>query len=429
MFVFAFPCTSFPGYALWAYQIQYTTGPQQFIAGPTLLPSTPARTVIIAGTLSHSALITHLIDTSKIDASAIVGKWEAYLSVVVHNPLPGIEKALVIVGSDLRGTVFGLYRVSEEAGVSPWWWWSDVPIKKADGIWVEGAEGEAAGEVRVQKSPSVKYRGIFLNDEQPALTNWVKYVFPFLVRGSQIPWSDAAAVKDKVCSDKARSANYPPSPYGPGFTHGFYATVFELLLRLKANYLWPAEWASMFAVDDVKSQALADAYGVVMGTSHTEPMMRASNEWGTFGKDYGGNGEWEYDTNNASLSKFFTYGAQRAAPYVGNSLFTMAMRGSGDTAILLSQAEAIAVLENVVKEQRKILGEVFKSAGGESKVEQMWCLYKEVQGYYEAGMNVPEDITLLWSDDNWGNLRRVPIGDESQRSGGAGEFMQCSDEK
>lgn len=199
--------------------------------------------------------------------------------------------------------------------------------------------------------------------------------------------------------------------------------MFELLLRLRANYFWPAEWASMFFVDDYANQPLADAYGIVMGTSHTEPMMRASNEWGTFGSQYGGNGQWEYDTNNASISKFFEYGAQRAAPYVGNSLFTMAMRGTGDTAITLTQPQAIVVLENVVAEQRKILGEVFNSTGvSVTEIPQMWCLYKEVLGYFEAGMTVPDDITLLYADDNWGNTRRLPVGNETGRSGGAGVY-------
>jgi hypothetical protein len=194
----------------------------------------------------------------------------------------------------------------------------------------------------------------------------------------------------------------------------------------------------MFDVDDVENQPLADAYGIVMGTSHTgkntsthpearlikhpsEPMMRASNEWGTFGAQYGGNGQWEYDTNNASLIPFFKYGAQRAKPYGANSLFTMAMRGSGDTAILLTVPEAITVLNNVVAKQRSILEDVFDGTNI-SDIPQMWALYKEVQGYYETGMTVPDDITLLWTDDNWGNIRRLPLFNETSRSGGAGVY-------
>jgi hypothetical protein len=219
------------------------------------------------------------------------------------------------------------------------------------------------------------------------------------------------------------SDNYAPGKYGPGFNHYFYSHVFELLLRLRANYFWPAEWSSMFDVDDSANQPLADAYGIVMGTSHTEPMMRASNEWPNFGPDYGGNGQWEFDTNNASLIPFFTYGAQRALPYAGNSLFTMAMRGSGDTSINLTPEEAVAVLKNVVAAQREILAEVFNSTANVTDIPQMWCLYKEVQGYYEDyGLSVPDDVTLLWADDNWGNVRRLPLANETDRAGGAGVY-------
>lgn len=153
----------------------------------------------------------------------------------------------------------------------------------------------------------------------------------------------------------------------------------------------------------------------------TEPMQRASIEWNNFGKLYGGNGQWEFDTNNASLSEYFEFGALRAKPYAASTLFTMAMRGNGDTAIDLTEAEAIQVLINVVAEQRKILTATFNETDIEN-VPQMWCLYKEVQGYFEAGLTVPEDITLLWSDDNWGNTRRLPVLNETERSGGAGVY-------
>ncbi|KAH6662569.1 hypothetical protein B0J14DRAFT_610451 [Halenospora varia] len=321
--------------------------------------------------------------SGKLDPKPIIGSWESFITQVVEKPIPGVDKALVVVGSDMRGTIYGLYDLSEQMGVSPWWWWADVPVRKRAGVW-------ALPGKKVQGPPTVKYRGIFINDEQPALTNWI-------------------------------NANYERGKYGPGFNHYFHPRVFELLLRLRANYFWPAMWASMFGVDDTANQAIADAYGIVMGTSHTEPMMRASNEWGTFGKQYGGNGQWEFDTNNASLTPFFKVGAQRAKPYGGNSLFTMAMRGSGDTSLLLTQEEAIVVLQNVVATQRKVLGEVFNGTRVQD-IPQMWCLYKEVQGYYEGGMTVPDDITLLWADDNWGNIRRLPTGNETARSGGREDY-------
>jgi hypothetical protein len=195
----------------------------------------------------------------------------------------------------------------------------------------------------------------------------------------------------------------------------------------------------MFNVDDTANQLLADAFGIVsaqtsslsmrdhvltlkkvMGTSHTEPFMRATNQWTTFGQDYGGNGEWAYNTNNASINPFLTYGAERARPYVANSLFTVAMRGSGDTGITLSDPQAVVLLESVIASQREILATVFNGTNV-TDIPQMWCLYKEVQGYYEdLGLTVPDDVTLLWTDDNWGNIRRLPINNETERSGGAG---------
>lgn len=147
--------------------VQYTVGPAETFTGPTLQPSSPGKTVIIAGTIGKSDVVNALIASGKLDASPIKGKWESFISVVVSSPLPGIDKALVIAGSDLRGTVYGLYDISEQIGVSPWYWWADVPVKKNNGVW-------ALGTKKVQGAPSVKYRGIFINDEQPALTNWIK---------------------------------------------------------------------------------------------------------------------------------------------------------------------------------------------------------------------------------------------------------------
>ncbi|KAG9235610.1 hypothetical protein BJ875DRAFT_528789 [Amylocarpus encephaloides] len=370
------PVTNFINYTTAAVAEQFT--------GPTLNNNWQSqKTVIIAGTSRKSPLIKAIWAAGKIDLGPLKMGWESYVSQVVDNPIPGVDRALVIVGSDMRGTIFGLYDVSEGMGVSPWYWWADVPARKNSGVW-------ALPGKKMQKPPTVKYRGIFLNDEQPALTNWV-------------------------------DMNYPRGKYGAGFNHHFYPKVFELLLRLKANYLWPTMWGSMFGVDDPANQAIADAYGIVMGSSHTEPMARATNEWKSFGKPLGGNGQWEFDTNNKSLTEFFTVGVQRAKPYGQNTLFTMAMRGSGDTALTLTEAQAIEVLHNVVTTQREVLGDVFNGTMVQD-IPQMWCLYKEVQSYFEKGLTVPDDITLLWADDNWGNLRRLPVGNETNRSGGAGVY-------
>ncbi|KAK5122578.1 hypothetical protein LTR85_003841 [Meristemomyces frigidus] len=333
--------------------------------------------VIIVGTIGDSAIIDGLVAEGKLDVSAIEGTWEAYLSAVVADPLPGVSEAMVIAGSDRRGTVYGMYSVSEQIGVSPWYYWADSPQQKHDSI-------HATYVTVVQNSPSVKYRGFFLNDEAPALTGWV-------------------------------DAKFPPSPYGPGFNADFYKTVFELLLRLRANYLWPAQWNSMFNVDDPRSQPLADEYGIVMGTSHTEPMDRATKEWTVFGE-----GPWQWNLNNESIYPFFVEGAERAKPY--ETVLTMGMRGSGDTA--LGAGIETDLLESIITAQTQILDGIWGNASVQDPdtVPQMWCLYKEVQGYYQAGMQVPDYITLLWTDDNYGNIRRLPLQNETDRIGGAGVY-------
>ncbi|PVH98490.1 glycoside hydrolase family 115 protein [Periconia macrospinosa] len=330
---------------------------------------------IIAGTIGNSSLIDALIKSGKLNVSSIEGKWEAYVSAVVKNPTNGTGEALVIAGSDKRGTIYGLYDVSEQIGVSPWHWFADVAPKSHDEIY-------ALRTTKVQKTPTVQYRGFFINDEAPALTGWV-------------------------------NQRYPKSRYGSAFGAEFYSHVFELLLRNRANYLWPAMWNSMFNFDDLRSQPLADAYGIVMGTSHTEPMVRATKEWTQIAK--GTEQTWSWPTNNASVYKFFEEGVRRAKPY--ENVVTVGMRGYHDTA--MSGDVQTAVLEAVVNAQQEIMDEVY---GDATKVPQMWCLYKEVQDYFEAGMKVPDHVTLLWTEDNWQNIRRLPVGDEKKRSGGAGVY-------
>lgn len=148
---------------------EYVVGPAANFTGPTLLSNSSAKTVIIAGTIGKSDVINALIASGKLDPTPVLGKWESFISQVITNPLPGVDSALVIAGADQRGTIYGLYDVSENVGVSPWYWFADVPVRTADGIW-------ALGETKVQGTPSIRYRGIFINDEQPALTNWIKYI-------------------------------------------------------------------------------------------------------------------------------------------------------------------------------------------------------------------------------------------------------------
>lgn len=323
--------------------------------------------VVIVGTISRSSVIDRLIQDRNIDVTPISGKWESFLIEVVPEPLPGVASGLVIAGSDKRGTIYGIYDLSGQIGVSPWYWWADMPVKRSEDLFVRTGR-------YVEGPPAVKYRGIFLNDEEPALGRW--------------------AVEN----------------YG-GFNHEFYEKVFELILRMKGNYLWPAMWWASFNSDDSLNPKLADEYGIVMGTTHHEPMMRAHAEW----KKING-GAWNYETNAEKLRQFWTEGIQRMDSR--ESIFTLAMRGDGDTA--MSERTNIALLEKIVADQRKILADVTNK--DVTTIPQLWALYKEVQDYYDKGMRVPEDVTLLLCDDNWGNVRRLPKPNDPPRSGGYGMY-------
>jgi hypothetical protein len=321
-------------------------------------PRTPK---ILVGTLGKSPTIDRLVAQGKLDVKAIQGKWEASVTQVVGD-------TLVVAGSDKRGTIYALYDLSEAAGVSPWYWWADVPVKHHQDVFVKGRY--------VAKEPVVKYRGIFLNDEEPGLGGWAREKFG-------------------------------------GLNSKMYVHVFELLLRLHANYLWPAMWGKAFSQDDPENPKLADEYGIVMGTSHVEPMMRADVEWNRLGFT---ERQWNYATNPTELEKFWTDGVNRNKPY--ENVVTMAMRGKVDTP--MSETANIQLLERIVAVQRRILKENVNP--DVTQIPQLWCLYKEVQEYYEKGMRVPDDITLLWSDDNWGNIRRLHTPEERKRSGGAGVY-------
>lgn len=340
---------------------------------PETGPTHGGKTAIIAGTIGKSKLIESLVDSGKIDVQSTEGKWEAFQTELVKDPIHGVSNALVISGSDKRGAIYGLYDISEQIGVSPFHWFADVAPSKHPEIY-------ALNKRKIQGSPSVKYRGLFVNDEQPALTNWI-------------------------------NDNYPPARYGPGYNHEFYSRVFELLLRLRANYMWPAMWNNIFALDDPLNHPTADEYGIVIGTSHTEPMMRWTKEQRIFL-----DGEWSWKYNQETVTEFFREGAVRSEPY--ESLYTMGMRGLGDQASPTLTAEA---LEEIVHVQQRLLSDVFET-NDTSSIPQMWCLYKEVGGYYEDGMRVPDDVTLLWADDNWGNIQRLPVDKELGRPAGAGVY-------
>jgi hypothetical protein len=321
---------------------------------------------VLIGTIGRSPLIDDLVRRHKLDVSGITGKWETAVTTIVEHPMPGVRRALVVAGSDKRGTIFAIYDLSEQIGVSPWYWWADVRVPHQDALFVEPGR-------HTQPIPAVKYRGIFLNDEAPALTGWVN------------------------------------EKYG-GYNSKFYVHVFELLLRLKANFLWPAMWNSAFAADDPLNAKLADEYGIVMGTSHEEPMMRAEKEWKR------ADGPWNYAENQKRIDEYWRAGMERNKNY--EEIVTLGMRGVNDTP--MSASANADLLEKIVAEQRQILKETVNP--DLEKVPQVWALYKEVQSYYDNGMRVPDDVTLLWSDDNWGDLRRLPTPEERKRSGGAGIY-------
>ncbi|ASB48672.1 glycosyl hydrolase 115 family protein [Alkalitalea saponilacus] len=326
-----------------------------------------SKRVVIAGTLGNNQVIDKLAEDGKINAEELDGKWEKFIIQVVDNPVKGVDQALVIAGSDKRGTIFGIYEISRQIGVSPWYWWADVPVSHQPNLYVS-PERFTLGE------PKVQYRGIFLNNDEPALGNWVRHSFG-------------------------------------GFNHQFYEKVFELILRLRGNYLWPAMWGKAFHDDCPHNAPLADMYGVVIGYTHHEPMMRAHIEWARYGE-----GDWDYQTNEEGLREFWIEGIERMKDY--ESTVTLAMRGDGDEP--LSEEANIELIERVVNDQREIIQNYAKNP---DDVIQVWALYKEVMDYYNRGMEVPDDVLILLTNDNWGNIRYLPDPDDAaKRSGGWGMY-------
>ncbi|WKL57158.1 glycosyl hydrolase 115 family protein [Asticcacaulis sp. ZE23SCel15] len=333
--------------------------------------STVKGPVVIIGVIGQSPVIDKLITDRKINVDNVRGQWEAFSQTVVDNPVPGVKQALVIAGSDRRGAIFGTYDLSAKIGVSPWYWWADVPVEKKSEVYV------TAGAVHDQ--PKVKYRGFFINDEEPAFGNWAREKFG-------------------------------------GINAKLYEHVFELNLRLKGNYLWPAMWGKAFNDDDPHNTVLADEMGVIIGTSHHEPMARAHDEWHR-NKDKGvTGGKWDYNTNAANLRTFWRGGIERIQRPDGSlrdNIITLGMRGDGDEA--MTEGTATQLLETIVADQRKTIADVTGKPASETP--QVWALYKEVQDYYDQGMTVPDDVILLFADDNWGQIRRLPTKDRDRKGG------------
>jgi hypothetical protein len=324
--------------------------------------------IIIVATVGKNQLVNKLVAEKKLNVDALRGQWERFIIKTIDKPFPGVKQALVIVGSDRRGAAYGVFTLSQKMGVSPWYWWADVPVEKHDEIYLEKC-------TYTSNSPAVKYRGIFINDESPAFRYWAKEKFG-------------------------------------GINHLCYEKIFELLLRNRANFMWPSMWLpTMFYVDDTLNPKTADEYGIVMGTSHHEPMTRAHNEW----YQYNG-GEWNYKTNKDKLQKFWRTGFERVGNY--ETMVTVGMRGDGDGA--MAEETAVDLLKTIIRDQRKIISDVTGKPAKETP--QLWAIYKEVQDYYDKGMRVDDDITVLFSDDSWGNIRYLPKKTEQNASAKYGMY-------
>ena len=345
-----------------ATDLKKVTGAEATITSLTSHLSPLTSKNILIGTVGVNKQIDQWVKQGML--SDLKGKTEKYIIKTIGNQL-------VIAGSDKRGTVYGIYELSRQIGVSPWYYWADVPVEKHTSLYIK--EGEYTdGE------PAVRYRGLFLNDEAPCLTTWVKNTF-----GTE---------------------------YGG---HKFYEKVFELILRLKGNYLWPAMWGWAFYADDPENLKTADAMGVMMGTSHHEPMARNHQE---YARDRKGWGAWNYATNKQNLDRFFREGIERMRGT--DDIVTIGMRGDGDEA--MGNGTDTKLLEDIINNQRRIIKQVTGKPA--DKTPQIWALYKEVQDYYDAGLRVPDDVTILLCDDNWGNVRRLPTAEEQKRKGGWGLY-------
>ena len=334
------------------------------VSGSQATITSNRKATILVGTIGHSAAIDQLIKQKRINGNLLKGKREKFIITIVDNQL-------VIAGSDRRGTIYGIYELSQQMGVSPWYDWADVPVEHHDSIFANKG-------IYTDGEPAVRYRGIFLNDEAPCLTSWVKNTY-----GTE---------------------------YGD---HRFYQRVFELVLRLRGNMMWPAMWGWAFYADDAENEKTADEMGVVMSTSHHEPMARNHQEYARNRKGWG---PWNYQKNKANLQKFFREGIERMKGT--EQIVTIGMRGDGDEAM---SAEAdTKLMTNIINDQRKFIAEVTGKKASETP--QVWALYKEVLDYYDKGMKVPDDVTLLLCDDNWGNVRRVPNAQERKHKGGWGLY-------
>lgn len=335
---------------------------------------------VLIGTIGHSRVIDELIRAGRLDVSGVRGQWEACATALVTNPLPGVAQALVIAGSDRRGTAYGVFELSRRIGVSPWVWWADVTPQHHDVLYVSPAQLSL-------RSPVVKYRGIFINDEMWGIREW------------------------------ASKTVAPQEGLGLGPTT--YARVFELLLRLRANYLWPAMQSKTKPFNDYpQNKIVADDYAIVMGSSHIEPMLRNNMRGAEWDED--GHGEWDYTTNAKEIRDYWARRLKANGRF--ENVYTLGMRGRDDEPMKggATRQDKIALLEKIFADQRSLLAKYVNP--DVTRVPQVFIPYTEVLGLYDAGMKVPDDVIICWPDDNFGYLRRLPSAVERARSGGSGIY-------
>ena len=373
--------------------------------------SRTAGATVFIGTLDKSPAVDAIVRAGKLDVSQLRGAWESFLIATVADPVPGVRQGLVIVGSDRRGTAFGVYELSQAIGVSPWRWWADVPPERKPALYI-------ASGTRRFGPPSVKYRGVFLNDEDWGLQPWAAKTF------------------------EPDNGNIGPKTY---------AKLFELMLRLKANTVWPAMHPGTKPFNDFpENKRLADDYAIVMGSSHAEPMLRNNvGEW----KD--AHEKYNYVTNREGVRAYWEERVKENGQY--ENIYTLGMRGIHDSGIqgAKTDAQRVQILEQVIADQREMLAKYAKayeipsarraprsrgdSQAADSKipsregwreapgcVPQIFCAYKEVLGLYRQGLKVPDDVTIVWPDDNFGYIRNYATAEERKRSGGFGIYYHLS---
>lgn len=356
------------------------------LAGAPALPVTDVShatgEIVLVGVIGQSPTIDRLTQSGRLPIASIAGRWESAIVTTVIDPWPGVHQAIVVAGSDRRGAIYGSYWISESLGVSPWSWWADVPVPHREAAALRSGTYELP-------SPKVRYRGIFLNDEDWTLRPW------------------AAQTHDP------KTGNIGPKTY---------ARVFQLLLRLRGNLLWPAMHPGTrdfnFYPDD---KALADEYGIIMGSSHAEPMLRDNvDEWKRDGQ-----GEYNYVTNRAGVLKYWEDRVSANGKF--ENIYTVGMRGIHDSGMegggmVHEQADR---LRQIIFDQRELLRK--HVSANVVQIPQMFCPYKEVLPLYEAEPAlVPEDVTLVWPDDNYGYIQHLSTPEEQSRLGGAGVYYHIS---